>query len=141
MDILNVSFEYSFLQCFRLEIGGEGSLLEVARGCKGMGWHAKKQPPELFCKKRSSYKFRKIHRKTPVPESLFSLFYVFLWILRNYWKNLFYRTPFKKQIQKQLREVFYKNSCSYTEKFFFQSISWNTNLTLISQCILRLNSN
>ena len=37
MDILNVSFEYSFLQYFRLEIGGEGSLLEVARGCKGMG--------------------------------------------------------------------------------------------------------
>ena len=24
--------------------------------------------PEVFCKKRSSYKFRKIHRKTPVPE-------------------------------------------------------------------------
>ena len=26
---------------------------------------------EVFCNKRSSLKFRKIHRKTPVPESLF----------------------------------------------------------------------
>ena len=31
-----------------------------------------KQPPEVFCKKRCSWKFRKIHRKTPVPESLFN---------------------------------------------------------------------
>ena len=27
-----------------------------------------KQPPEVFCKKKYSYKFHKIHRKTPVPE-------------------------------------------------------------------------
>ena len=31
-----------------------------------------KQPPELFCKKRCSQKCRKIHRKTPLPESLFN---------------------------------------------------------------------
>ena len=31
-----------------------------------------KQPPEVFCKKRCSYEFPKIHRKTPVPKSLFS---------------------------------------------------------------------
>ena len=30
-----------------------------------------KQPPEMFFKKRCSKKFRKIHRKTPVPGSLF----------------------------------------------------------------------
>ena len=30
-------------------------------------------PPEVLCKKRCSKKFRKIHRKTPVPESLFQL--------------------------------------------------------------------
>ena len=30
-----------------------------------------KQPPEVFCKKRYSLKFCKIHRKTPVPEFLF----------------------------------------------------------------------
>ena len=29
------------------------------------------QPPEVFCKKGCSQKFRKIHRKTPVSESLF----------------------------------------------------------------------
>ena len=28
--------------------------------------------PEVFCRKGSSQKFRKIHRKTPVPECLFS---------------------------------------------------------------------
>ena len=27
-----------------------------------------KQPPEVFCKKKCSKKFRKIHRKTPVSE-------------------------------------------------------------------------
>ena len=26
------------------------------------------QPPEVLCKKKSFWKFRKIHRKTPVPE-------------------------------------------------------------------------
>ena len=31
-----------------------------------------KQPPEVFCKKRCSQKFHKIHKKTPVPESLFN---------------------------------------------------------------------
>ena len=31
-----------------------------------------KQPPEMFCKKRCSQKFHKIHKKTPVPESLFN---------------------------------------------------------------------
>ena len=31
----------------------------------------KKQPPEVFFKKRCSQKFRKIYRKTRVPESLY----------------------------------------------------------------------
>ena len=30
-----------------------------------------KQPPDVFCKKRCSQKFHKIHRKRSVPESLF----------------------------------------------------------------------
>ena len=34
-------------------------------------FEGQKQPPEVFYKKRCSLKFRKIHRKTPVPESLF----------------------------------------------------------------------
>ena len=33
--------------------------------------HFQKQPSEVLCKKLCSQKFRKIHRKTPVPESLF----------------------------------------------------------------------
>ena len=31
-----------------------------------------KQPPEVFCKKRCSYKFRKIYRKTPAAEYFFN---------------------------------------------------------------------
>ena len=31
-----------------------------------------KQPPEVFCKKRCSWNFRKFHRKAPVLESLFN---------------------------------------------------------------------
>ena len=31
----------------------------------------KKQPPDVFYEKSFSWKFRKIHRKAPVPESLF----------------------------------------------------------------------
>ena len=32
------------------------------------------EPPEVFCKKRCSQKFRKIHMKTPLSESLFNVF-------------------------------------------------------------------
>ena len=32
----------------------------------------KKQPPDMFCKKRRAQKFRKIHRKTPVLEFFFN---------------------------------------------------------------------
>ena len=31
--------------------------------------NVQKQPPEAFCKKMCSWKFHKIHRKTPVPET------------------------------------------------------------------------
>ena len=31
--------------------------------------NVQKQPPEAFCKKMCSWKFHKIHRKTPVPEA------------------------------------------------------------------------
>ena len=34
--------------------------------------YLQKQPPEVFCKKRCSYKFWKLRRKTPVLESLFN---------------------------------------------------------------------
>ena len=32
--------------------------------------YKQKQPPEVFCKKKCSYKFRKIHRKTHAPGQL-----------------------------------------------------------------------
>ena len=34
-------------------------------------WKFQKQSPEVFCKKRCSWDFHKIYKKTPVPESLF----------------------------------------------------------------------
>ena len=36
-----------------------------------LGQNFQKQPSDVFYKKRCSLKFRKLHRKTPVPESLF----------------------------------------------------------------------
>ena len=35
--------------------------------------HGRSRRPEKFCKKRQFKQFRKIHRKTPVPESLFKI--------------------------------------------------------------------
>ena len=34
-------------------------------------FHNQKQPPEVFYEKKVFLEFHKIHRKTPVPESLF----------------------------------------------------------------------
>ena len=34
--------------------------------------NVQKQPPEALCKKMCSWKFHKIHRKTPVPEAFFN---------------------------------------------------------------------
>ena len=34
--------------------------------------NVQKQPPEAFCEKMCSWKFHKIHRKTPVPEAFFN---------------------------------------------------------------------
>ena len=57
-----------------------------------------KQPPEVSRKKKCSYKFRKTHRKEPVPESLFSL-------KKNLWQRCFLvnfakflRTPFYRTL-------------------------------------------
>ena len=67
----------------------------------------------MFCKKRCSWKFCKIHRKTPVPECLNKVAglrsatllkkrlwqkrdsgtSVFLWILRNFQEHLFQEAP------------------------------------------------
>ena len=41
--------------------------------------NVQKQPPEAFCKKICSWKFHKIHRKTPVPETFFNKVAARLW--------------------------------------------------------------
>ena len=89
-------------------------------------WHNKnglankKQSPGYVLWERCSYKFRKIHRKTPVPESPFLIKLqvrpttllkkdtgtgVFLWILRNFKEHLFYKTPPGDCFWKLLRKV------------------------------------
>ena len=60
-----------------------------------------KQPPEAFCKKKCSYKFRKIHTETPAPGSLFTATLLkkrlghrcFPVNFANFQEHLFYRTP------------------------------------------------
>ena len=42
-----------------------------------------KQSPEVLCKKKCSYKFRRIHRKTPVPQSLLNKVAGLMYFLLN----------------------------------------------------------
>ena len=61
--------------------------------------YKQKQPPEVFCKKKCSYKFRKIHRKTHAPGQLvlykgvyyheFNFFFFFLISQVKTHKNVF----------------------------------------------------
>ena len=53
----------------RLVFFREFSVLKSICGC--FCGDVQKQSPDVFCKKRCSQKFCKIHRKTPVSESLF----------------------------------------------------------------------
>ena len=74
--------------------------------------NVQKQRPEAFCKKMCSWKFHKIHRKTPVPEAFFNkvaglrpatLLKKRLWymcFLVNFVK--FPRTPFLKNRSERL---------------------------------------
>ena len=57
------------------------------------------------------------------------------------WKTLrLWWSPWQQFFTKDnIRNLFTLRE-GYTVKFFFQSISWNTNLTSISQCIFTLNS-
>ena len=50
---------------YLLNQGGEAYLIHLRPVLHFM----QKQPPEVFCEKRCFQKFRKIHRKTPVPEN------------------------------------------------------------------------
>ena len=58
--------------------------------------HHQKQPPEVFCIKRCSQKFCKIHRKTPVPE---------------FKKQRLWHKCFLVNCAKFLRTLFLQNTC------------------------------
>ena len=66
---LNPTFDLSKRQGYFLismESCSSSLISVISKNCLGM---FKKQPPEVFYKKRCSQKSRKIHRKTPVPVS------------------------------------------------------------------------
>ena len=65
-----------------------------------------KQRPELFCTKICSKKFGKIHRKTPVPESLFLIKFAASTLLK---KRLQHRC-FSVNLAKFLRTPFLRSS-------------------------------
>ena len=68
-------------------------------------WHsAIKQPPEIFFIKRYSMKFRKIHKKTPAPESLFLKFQA---KACNFIKKETLAQVFPVNFAKFLRKLFY----------------------------------
>ena len=61
---------YIILKELRFHVGKScKEMLYVYQTSVVLCYYQKKQPPEEFCKKRCSQKFRKIHRKTPAPES------------------------------------------------------------------------
>ena len=75
-----------------------------------------KQPPDVFLKKRCSEKFRKIHRKTPVPESLFLIKLLARCFPVTFTK--FLRTPFSQNtsgrlllVGKKLRRHTFSSTC------------------------------
>ena len=77
-----------------------------------------KQPPEVFCKKRWLWKFRKIHRKTPAPGSL-SLIKL----------QALPATLLKKET---LAQVFSCEFCEISKNTFFTEHLWATASVLIS---------
>ena len=68
-----------------------------------------KQPPEAFCKKMCSWKFHKIHRKTPVPETFFDKRDSGLRPATLLKKRLWYRC-FPMNFVKFLRTTFLQNT-------------------------------
>ena len=88
-------------------------------------------------------KIKFLWRKKYIEPFIFaSCFFIFSTFSSKYNKSIS-RSLFIKKYFKHL--WFDLNSIilreGYTVKLFFQGISWNTNLTLISQCIFTLNSN
>ena len=67
---------YIILKELRFHVGKSCKMLYVYQTYVVLCYCQKKQPPEEFFKKRCFQKFRKIHRKTPAPESLFSFNFI-----------------------------------------------------------------
>ena len=73
--------------------------------------NAQKQPQETFCKKMCSWKFHKIHRKTPVPET-------------------FYNKVGSGIIKETLVQVFSCEFCEISKKTFLQNTSVRLHLNV-----------
>ena len=77
-------------------------------------FETQKQPPEVFYKRICSWKFRNIHRKTPVLASTFlikdSNIGIFLWILQNLYKICVCRNAILRQINALFSSSF--SSCT-----------------------------
>ena len=93
------------------------SLIYLWSSWKGIDWswknireyHMQKQLPEVFYVKRCSWKFRKIHRKTPKPDSLFQ------WSCRPL--QLYYK-------KKTLTQGFSCEFCEIFKNTFFKEHFW-----------------
>ena len=87
-----------------------------------------KNPPEVFCKERFSYKFCKIYRKTPVPESVFAGLRPLALLKKRLWHRCFpvncaefLRTHFTESLwatASTIAEICLKSTLFWNEKSF-----------------------
>ena len=74
-----------------------------------MFFHFQKKPPDIFCRKSSSQKFRKCHRKTPVLKSLFNE--TLCLQVCNFFKKRLQDRPFLMKFAKFFGTPIFKNIC------------------------------
>ena len=67
----HLPIEISSLSYYFLKKSSENKIIAKITGKREREIGLQKQPLEVFYEKRCSFKFHNIHRKTPVPESLF----------------------------------------------------------------------
>ena len=102
-------------------------------------WHCQKLPPEVFCKKRFLYKFRKFDRETLVLESLFnkvamiifrSYFYFWkceLWASNDnfsFWNITCLNLVFSTNIFLIFTFLFSLNFCRFDQSKYRSCFSW-----------------
>ena len=88
-----------------------------------------KQPPKVFYRKRCSQKFRKIHRKTPVPESLFYNLLYLQKIWNNRWIHFLIECSFLlRRFFTELIPLCKKCSYSVFSGLFFAAFGLNTEI-------------